>query len=132
MVLILVPAITACGSQAPAPRAGAVWPSRRTPRSSTLGWFDAINAHDRSRLLSYVAPDARGQMAWARPAVPWSKFTDLHCHPQHLPLSTRTRTFINCTFDESESPVEGTPDSFWNVELRAAHSGWLIEAYGPA
>jgi len=53
------------------------WPSRSTPLHSTLGWFKAINARRRSRLLFYVAPGARSMMAWAQPTVAWSKFTDL-------------------------------------------------------
>ena len=103
-------------------------PSRSTPLSSTLGWFKAINAHDRPRLLFYVASSARDQMGWARPSVDWPKFTDLHC--KALKNSSRTRAEVLCTFHESASPSEGNPDSFWDVYLHHAGSGWLIYSYG--
>jgi len=92
------------------------------------GWFKAINAHDRRQLLFYVAPTARYVMAWAQPRVAWSKFTHLRC--QRLKTSTRRRATVSCTFHESASPVEGNPDTFWDVELRHAKIGWLIDNYG--
>lgn len=129
---LLAPVLTSvgCGSQSRASHAPVTWPSRRTPLSSTLGWFDAINAHNRRKLLSYVAHDAWDQMGWARASASWSTFTQLHCRPISLPASTRIDVFVNCTFNESASPTEGNPDSFWNVELRPAHAGWLIVSYG--
>jgi hypothetical protein len=108
--------------------AKASWPSRSTPLSSTLGWFKAINAHDRQQLLFYVAPSAQDQMGWARPSVAWSKFTDLHC--KTIKTSSRSRTEVLCTFHESASPSEGNPDNFWDVYLRHASGGWLIYSYG--
>jgi hypothetical protein len=121
-------ATVACGSQTPDSQARTFWPSRGTPLNSTLGWFEAINAHDRRRLLFYVAPSARDMMGWARPSVSWSRFTQLRC--RRLTTSTRSRAEVYCTFHESASPTEGNPDSFWNVELRRTDAGWLIDNYG--
>ena len=123
-------AAVACGSQTPHSRRPTRWPTRTTPLSSTLGWFRAINSHNRRRLLFYVAPDARDQMGWARPSTAWSRFTDLRCRRVTLPVSTRTRVYINCSFNESASADEGNPDSFWNVQLERTDSGWLIDSYG--
>lgn len=104
------------------------WPSRSTPRSSTLGWFQAINAHDRERLLYYVARNARAQMGWAQPSHAWPKFTALDC----LAIKLRaTNAHLRCTFNESGSPaVVGNPDTFWDVCLRRTRGVWLIDGYG--
>ena len=108
--------------------AGSHWPSRRTALSSTRGWFDAINHHNRHRLLSYVARSAIDQMGWAEPRTKWSKFTHLRC--RLLPASDRRRAIVYCSFHESKSPSEGNPDSFWDVFLRRTATGWLITSYG--
>ncbi len=104
------------------------WPSRATPLSSTLGWFKAINAHDRSKLLFYVAASAQDQMGWAQPSAAWSKFTDLHCKTHKT--SGRSSADVRCTFHESTSPTEGNPDNFWDVYLVHSRAGWLINNYG--
>jgi hypothetical protein len=95
-----------------------------------LGWFQAINAHNRGRLLSYFARDrdAREQVGWARPSARWGKFTRLRCRT--LRASTRTKAIVYCSFHESRSPSEGNPDSFWDVYLRHTKVGWLIDSYG--
>lgn len=112
---------------APVALANSRWPSRATPLASTLGWFKAINAHNRSKLLFYVAPSAQDQMGWARSSVAWSKFTDLRC-------TTRERSSRNadlrCAFHESTSPTEGNPDNFWDVYLHRTRGAWLIYSYG--
>ena len=108
--------------------ANSSWPSRTTPSSSAIGWFKAINAHDRGRLLFYVAPDARSQMGWARRSATWPKFSDLHC--RSLKDTSRNRAKLHCTFVESAAPTAGNPDSFWNISLRKASGLWLIESYG--
>jgi hypothetical protein len=112
---------------APTAFAGTRWPTRATPLSSTEGWFQAINAHNRKQLLFYVAPSAKDQMGWARPSQSWSKFTHLDC--KTLRTSRRT-ALVRCTFVESSSPTEGNPDSFWDIYLRHSHAGWLIDNYG--
>lgn len=104
------------------------WPSRTTALSSTRGWFDAINHHNRHRLLSYVAPSATDQMGWAEPRAKWSKFTHLRC--RLLSASNRRHAIVYCSFHESKSPTEGNPDSFWDVSLRHTAASWLITAYG--
>jgi hypothetical protein len=108
--------------------AGSIWPSRSTALSSTRGWFEAINHHNRHRLLSYVAPGATDQMGWADPRTKWSTFTRLRC--RLLPRSDRRHAVVYCSFRESRSPSEGNPDSFWDVFLRHTTSGWLITGYG--
>jgi hypothetical protein len=121
--------VVACLTVAvPGAVAKASWPSRSTPLSSTLGWFKAINAHDRRQLLFYVASSAQDQMGWAAPSVAWSKFTDLHC--KTLKTSSGSRAEVLCTFHESASPSEGNPDTFWDVYLHHAGGGWLIYSYG--
>jgi hypothetical protein len=37
---------------------------------------------------------------------------------------------VFCSFLESASPVEGNPDTFWDVELQRTSRGWLIDNYG--
>ena len=78
--LVLVLAATGCASGVA--EAGSST-SRATPVGSTLGWFAAINAHNRQRLLSYVAPSAEDQMGWARPNKSWSNpdtLWDIYLH----------------------------------------------------
>jgi hypothetical protein len=104
------------------------WPSRSTAISSTRGWFQAINDHDRRRLLSYVATSARDQMGWAQPDAKWSRFT--HLRYRVLPASNERRAIVYCSFHESASPTEGNPDSFWDVYLRHTSAGWLVASYG--
>lgn len=104
------------------------WPTRSRPLSSTLGWFKAINAHDRKRLLYYVAPNARAQMGWAVPSRAWPKFTAVDCRPRHV---SARNTDLRCSFHESGSPATaGNPDSFFDVYLHQTHRLWLIESYG--
>ena len=108
--------------------AGTSWPSRSTPLGSTLGWFKAINAHDRQRLLFYVAPSSRIQMGWARPSTSWSKFRELHC--RSLKMSTASNAAFLCRFHESASPTEGNSVGFWVVQLHRFKGVWLIVGYG--
>ena len=108
--------------------AATAWPSRSTPRGSTLGWFKATNAHDRQRLLFYVAPSARNQMGWATPTASWPKYTDLHCWTRGR--STSSRADLRCTFHESASPTGGNPWNFFDVYLRRFKRIWLIVSYG--
>jgi hypothetical protein len=67
-------------------------------------------------------------MSWARPSVRWSKFTRLRCRTSKT--STRSHANVLCTFHESASPVEGNPDTFWDIDLRHTNSGWMIDNYG--
>lgn len=85
------------------------WPWRSTPCGSTLGWFRAINAHDRQRLLFYMARSARSQMGSATPSRSWPKFTKLHCRSRRK--STSSNADLRCFFHETSSPAEGNPDS---------------------
>ena len=112
----------------PGALANSRWPSRATPLSSTLGWFKAINSHDRTKVLFYVAASAQDQMGWATPSAAWSKFNNLRC--KTLTTSGQSSADVRCTFHESASPTEGNPDRFWDIYVRHTHSGWLIDSYG--
>jgi hypothetical protein len=112
----------------PGALANSRWPSRATALNSTLGWFKAINSHDREKLLFYVAASAQDQMGWATPSAAWSKFTDLRCKTRKT--SGQSSADVRCFFHESASPTEGNPDSFWDIYLRRTHSGWLVYSHG--
>jgi len=102
-------------------------PASGSPLQATVGWFSAINAQDARLARSYFTPEARGQMDWSGPPSDWSSFTKLHCNT----VSRMSRSAeVYCTFDESASPSEGTPSSFWDVSLIDTPRGWLIDNYG--
>lgn len=104
------------------------WPLRSNPVTSALGWFQAINAHDQGRLLYYVAPSARKQMAWAQPSRTWPKFKALDC--SRISVGA-TRAHLRCTFKElGPLAVVGNRDSFWDLYLRRVKRVWLITGYG--
>jgi hypothetical protein len=119
--------VAGCGSSSGSGTA-ASWPSRSTPMHSTLGWFEAINAHNRPRLLSYVAVNARDQMGWANESRPWARFKDVRCSARP---SDRSRPDLRCTFHEVGTLAEmGNQDSFWDVYLEHTGRGWVIDSYG--
>lgn len=120
--------VTILGLCASGALAQASWPSRSTPRSSTLGWFQAINAHNRQRLLYYVAVGERAEMAWAQSSKTWPKFSHLSCEKPKA--SGSRRATVRCTFHESASSTTGNPDTFWNVTLHDKSGAWLIDGYG--
>jgi hypothetical protein len=102
-------------------------PARGNPLQVTIGWFSAINAQDAPLARSYFTPEARPQMDWSGPPSQWSSFTKLHCETVSAMSSSAD---VHCTFDESASPSEGTPSSFWDVYLTDTPRGWLIDNYG--
>jgi hypothetical protein len=102
-------------------------PASGSPLRVTVGWFSSINAQDARLARSYFTPEARPQMEWTGPASEWSSFTKLHCNTvSRTPSSAE----VHCTFDESSSPSEGNPSTFWDVYLTDTHRGWLIDNYG--
>jgi hypothetical protein len=104
------------------------WPSRSGPLNSTLGWFKAINEHDRKHLLHYVALSTQVDMGWAQPSRAWPKFTALHCRRVNVHT---TNAHLRCTFNEHGSlAVVGNRDTFWDVYLRRTRGAWLIDNYG--
>ena len=117
-----------CGSQgSPVDSHATRVSASRNPLAVTVGWFGAINAQDAPLARSYFTPHARPQMEWSGPPSQWSSFTRLHCET----VSTTSRSAeVRCTFDESASPSEGNPDSFWDVYLTDTPRGWLIDSYG--
>jgi hypothetical protein len=125
LVIVLVATVAMAASSAQAKMA---WPSRSTPVQSTHGWFKAINAHNRNRVLFYIAPSATEMIGWAQPARAWPKFTDLDCAA--LKTSTR-RARVRCTFHElGPMSVVANRDTFWDVYLRHTQTRWLIDNYG--
>ena len=102
-------------------------PASGGPLQVTIGWFGAINAQDAPLARSYFTREERWQMDWSGPSSDWSSFTKLHC--KTASRSSRTAE-VYCTFDESASPSEGNPDSFWDVDLTDTPRGWLIDGYG--
>ena len=58
----------------------------------------------------------------------WSTFTKLRCKPLSQGAESAT---VYCSFDESQSPSEGNPDSSWTVSLARQPDGRrLIGNYG--
>ncbi|MGD0981750.1 MAG: hypothetical protein ABR946_09760 [Solirubrobacteraceae bacterium] len=102
-------------------------PASGSPLQVTVGWFGAINARNAPLARSYFTPEARPQMDWSGGVSDWSSFTRLHCKTvSRTPRSAE----VYCTFDESASPSEGNPSSFWDVYLRYTPRGWFIDNYG--
>ena len=120
-------------SAAPASAAGATAPvstaSFWTPLQATLSWFAAVNAKDKAAAVAHFVPADAGMMNWGNgDTSTWSTFTRLRCKP--LSQDTASAT-VYCSFDESQSPSEGNPDTFWTVTLTRQPDGrWLIDNYG--
>jgi len=102
-------------------------PASANPLQVTVGWFSSINAQDAPLARSYFTPEARPQMEWSGPPSEWSSFTKVHCETVS---ATSRRAEVHCTFDESASPSEGNPSTFWDVYLTDTARGWLIDSYG--
>ena len=100
-----------------------------TPLQATLSWFAAVNARDREAAVAHFVPADAGMMNWGNgDTSTWSTFTRLHCKPLSQDAASAT---VYCSFDESQSPSEGNPDSFWTVWLARQPDGrWLIDNYG--
>ena len=120
------------GSAVPPPAsdtAAASVASFGTPLQATLSWFAAVNATDKAAAVAhFVAADA-GMMNWGNgDTSTWSTFTPLHCKPLGQEAASAA---VYCSFDESQSPSEGNPDTFWTVWLARQPDGrWLIDNYG--
>jgi len=102
----------------------------QSPVQATLSWFFAINHKDKAAAVAHFAPAAAYQMAWASQWQPsaWPTFSALRCRQV---TRRATAAWVFCTFDESQAPAVGNPDSFWTVELhRQADGRWLITDYG--
>jgi hypothetical protein len=124
--------LAGCGSQA-VTKDDDVSSGGATPVSAALGWFAAINAHNRPRALSYLGPYARRQLGWMRGNEPWGKWTNLHCRRLDVPTSELLYpgdADVECTFHESAVAAEPNPQSFWDIYLYRSSSGWLIHDYG--
>ena len=68
----------------------------------------------------------------------WPTFSDLHCHlvseagviTQHL-SEDRNQATAACSFRETDTPIVGNPDTFWDISLvRSGDGRWLINNYG--
>jgi hypothetical protein len=100
-----------------------------TPLALAQSWFKSINIKDLSAARGDFVPSARSMMDWGGgDTSTWSTFTKLHC--KTLQESGRNAA-VYCSFDESPSPSEGNPDSFWTISMQRSESGrWLINNYG--
>jgi hypothetical protein len=120
-------------SAAPASAAGATAPvstaAYGTPLQATLSWFAAVNAKDRAAAVAHFVPADAGMMNWGNgDTSTWSTFTRLRCQPLSQDAASAV---VYCSFDESQSPSEGNPDTFWSVWLARQPDGrWLIDNYG--
>ena len=100
-----------------------------TPLEATVSWFAAVNAKDRAAAVAHFTPAAASMMGWGNgDTSTWSTFTRLRCKPLSAGAASAT---VYCSFDESQSPSEGNPDTFWTVWLARQPGGrWLIDNYG--
>jgi hypothetical protein len=125
-VLVGAGILAACGST-PAAIGGSN--NGSTPLALAQSWFKSINSKDVSAAQGDFVPSARSMMDWGGgDAGTWSTFTKLRC--KTLQQSGRNAT-VYCSFNESPSPSEGNPDSFWTISMQRSDSGhWLINNYG--
>jgi hypothetical protein len=99
-----------------------------TPLSAAQSWFRSINSKDLSAAQGDFVPSARSMMDWGEGNTStWSTFTKVHC--KTLRRSGRNAN-VYCSFNESPSSSEGTPDSFWTISMQQDGSRWLINNYG--
>jgi hypothetical protein len=100
-----------------------------TPLQATLSWFAAVNAKDGAAAVAHFVPADASMMNWGNgDTSTWSTFTRLRCKQLSAGAASAT---VYCSFDESQSPSEGNPDSFWTVSLARQPDGrWLIDNYG--
>ena len=101
----------------------------QSPEQATLSWFFAINHKDKVAAIAHFEPAAAGQMNWGNGNTStWATFTGLRCKQVSRTVTTAS---VYCSFDESQAPSVGNPDSFWTVYLRRQPDGrWLITNYG--
>ena len=94
-----------------------------------MAWFSAINRKDRAAAVEAFVPSAADMMNWGNgDTSTWPTFSALSCRPQAQTASTAS---VYCTFDESQAPAVGNPDTFWTVYLQRQPTGsWLIDNYG--
>lgn len=102
-----------------------------TPVQVAQQWFHAIDSKNVPEVLALMAGGGTSSQgsAWRqRPPSQWPSFTDLRCAPEHPPSAG---TYVRCTFNESASPSEGNPDTFWSLTMVRSKTGaWLISNYG--
>lgn len=113
--------------------------SRTTPRSASppgpdraaLAWFAAINSNNAASVRSMMLPGSAAEQSWfAGRWAPsqWPAFTRVSCRPL---ADSGDNARVECSFDESQAPSVGNPDSFWDIGLRRGPSGsWLVSSYG--
>jgi hypothetical protein len=100
-----------------------------TAVQQSVGWFQAINAKDRSASLAYFTPQARSQGDWDFGDVgQWATFKGVKCRSlAETALTARTY----CTFNSFGGDGTTVADKFWSIEWHRASGGpWLITGYG--
>ena len=107
--------------------------SAPAPKEATLAWFAAINGRNAAAVRSMMQPGSEAEQSWfAGNWAPsqWPTFTNVDCHSLD---STGDRARLQCSFDESQAPSVGNPDSFWDISLsRQPGRSWLVSSYGQA
>jgi hypothetical protein len=100
-----------------------------TPVQTAMAWFHAINTDNVAAADALFVPSQVQQIAWMdQPRADLSTFSDVRCSSTSTSANAAS---VRCTFNESASPTEGNPDSFWSIYMQKATSGrWLINAYG--
>jgi hypothetical protein len=121
-------AAAGCGASPPSTPAAAV--RYGSPEEATQSWFYAVNHKDGAAAVAHFTRAAAGLMAWGGgDTSTWTTFSALRCQPARLQSATAATVY--CSFSESASPSEGSPDSFWTVWLQRQRDGrWLIDNYG--
>jgi len=101
----------------------------QSPEQATLSWFFAINHKDKAAAIAHFTRAAADQMNWGNgDTSTWATFSALQCRQVSRSATTAS---VYCTFNESQAPSVGNPDSFWTVYLHRQPDGrWLITNYG--
>lgn len=99
-----------------------------TPTTATLSWFAAVNHKDLQAALAHFEADSAHMADWSGGPSSWPTFSSVQCQPES---ETKSDARVSCTFQESDAPAVGNPDSWWDVYLRQQEDGrWLIDNYG--
>jgi hypothetical protein len=104
-------------------------PSPESPVQKAMAWFQAVTSKDAAAARVHFAPKQMGMMDWMNgDTSQWPVFSVIHCRTT---AQAGADAAVNCTFNESQPPATGNPDSFWNVSMVRGPAGtWLSDDYG--
>jgi hypothetical protein len=128
--VLIAAALAASGCASPPPSAPRAATRYGSPEQATLSWFFAVNHKYGAAAVAHFTRAAAGQMDWGYgDTSTWSTFSMLRCKPASK--QSPTAATVYCSFSESQSESEGSPDSWWSVSLQRQPDGrWLIDNYG--